>query len=588
MKIDDKEVDRKIVDFYLACLERMPEDELLAKAKDVPQATKGFRPKHADPKIVRQRLRPYFAQSGEYPVGFLDLLREATLQAKFLAVVDETVLIKAVNLFADYLGRAAFYAAMLLDKRDALRDKARELIAEWKGDEPTQNESEAAARKLTNLFNPFLLQVLELTANMPATTNLSKKNPSTSTSTELTVAQKDELIDKSPLVRRLRRELKEASDGARKASAELVTLSVNCKNLSARMISANSELASLRDADQLNVDQRVARIFSERISPWFKTSERLRVSAQKLERDPLKRAEEVLRRQAEVDLRFGLREQHREQLEKVREFKTRIEEAKRESLRPLPDLVEVSSLLNNKILELENLLKEGSSCSGIESASYKKFAAAVQGCMKIDDVFGHREQLKHLSDNGQWEVSEIAKAYELLSAAALRFYLGDHKKLRPKDLTELGSGSPLQALRQCVVNRQRCTLLIDGHNVLFRWRPLLGQYFDGEVPGVRARAALIERLQQMAVAIPEVTTDLWFDGPQAEDQTICENLRVRFSGGVGRDRADQQIIAHLKYLHEQQDKGLKIVVTADQEFADAARKLDAMTMAPLELLNLMR
>ena len=588
MKIDDKEVDRKIVDFYLACLKRMPEDDLLAKAKGVPQATNGFRPEHADPKIIRQRLEPYFAQSGKYPAGFLDLLREATLQAKFLAVVDETVLIKAVNLFADYFGRAAFYAAMLLDKRDALRDKARELISKWKGDEPRQDESEAAARKLTNLFNPFLLQVRQLTANIPVTTNLPKKSFSTSTSTELTDAQKDKLLGKIPLVRTLRRELKEATEGVTKASAELVTLSGKHTTLSAQMIIVNSELASLRDTVQLTVDERVARIFSERISPWFKTSERLRVSAQKLERNPLKRAEEVLRRQAEVDLRFGLRAQHREQLQKVREFKTRIEEAQRESLSPLPDLVEVSSLLDAKILELEKLLKEGSSCYGIESASYKKFAAAVQGCTKIDDVFGHREQLKHLSDNGQWEASEIAKAYELLSAAALRFYLGDHAKLQPKDLTELGSGSPLQALRQCVVNRQRCTLLIDGHNVLFRWRPLLGQYFDGEVPGVRARAALIDRLQQMAVAIPEVTTDLWFDGPQAEDQTICENLRVRFSGGVGRDRADQQIIAHLKYLHEQQDKGLKIVVTADQEFADAARKLNAMTMAPLELLNLMR
>ena len=64
---------------------------------------------------------------------------------------------------------------------------------------------------------------------------------------------------------------------------------------------------------------------------------------------------------------------------------------------------------------------------------------------------------------------------------------------------------------------------------------------------------------------------------------MSDNLRVRFSGGSGSNRADRQILAFLHHLGTASPELTRAVVTADQDEARAAERSHAMVMAPEEL-----
>ncbi len=67
------------------------------------------------------------------------------------------------------------------------------------------------------------------------------------------------------------------------------------------------------------------------------------------------------------------------------------------------------------------------------------------------------------------------------------------------------------------------------------------------------------------------------------ERTVSENLRIRFSGGSGSNRADRQILAFLHHLGTASPDFIRAVVTADQDEARAAERSGAMAMAPEEL-----
>jgi len=130
---------------------------------------------------------------------------------------------------------------------------------------------------------------------------------------------------------------------------------------------------------------------------------------------------------------------------------------------------------------------------------------------------------------------------------------------------------------------QRATLVVDGHNVLFTLPALFRPFFENGNPGGRARDALEQRLAALARRHPRLDIQLWFDGGTVSERTVSDNLRVRFSGGSGSNRADRQILAFLHHLGTASPELTRAVVTADQDEARAAERSHAMVMAPEEL-----
>ena len=88
MKINDKELPTEILEYFKQSIDEMSDKELIEMSKAIPDAIRGFRPNHADPKVIRKRLVPMLA-SAEAPVQLQKLLQAATIQRKFIAVLSE-------------------------------------------------------------------------------------------------------------------------------------------------------------------------------------------------------------------------------------------------------------------------------------------------------------------------------------------------------------------------------------------------------------------------------------------------------------------------------------------------------------------
>ncbi len=90
---------------------------------------------------------------------------------------------------------------------------------------------------------------------------------------------------------------------------------------------------------------------------------------------------------------------------------------------------------------------------------------------------------------------------------------------------------------------------------LRRLHPLLGR--------VAARAA---KAQVQVVA----------DGHDSNQRTLAANLRIVWSGGEGRNRADGVLLGQLRHLRRGADAPMVFVVTNDQEIRRDATALGAM------------
>jgi predicted RNA-binding protein with PIN domain len=141
----------------------------------------------------------------------------------------------------------------------------------------------------------------------------------------------------------------------------------------------------------------------------------------------------------------------------------------------------------------------------------------------------------------------------------------------------------MYALQSELARGRPCTLVVDGHNVLHKLPNLFRVDYEAGQPGAKARKSLESRLLGLCSKYSTLSVQLWFDGPFVEERAVTSNFRVRFSGGVGSDRADRQITSYLQHLQSSSPGELRAVVSADAEVAQHGRQAGAMVMMPVEL-----
>jgi hypothetical protein len=178
---------------------------------------------------------------------------------------------------------------------------------------------------------------------------------------------------------------------------------------------------------------------------------------------------------------------------------------------------------------------------------------------------------------------ETILAYRLVHDAASRVY---DRYLITSDSgkrSESLSGVPMYALQSELARGLPCTLVVDGHNVLHKLPTLFRPDYEAGQPGAKARKALEARLLGLCSKYPMLSIQLWFDGPVVEERAASNNLRVRFSGGSGSDRADRQIVAYLQHLQTSNSKQMRALVSADGEVGHQGQAAGAIVMLPAEL-----
>lgn len=294
-------------------------------------------------------------------------------------------------------------------------------------------------------------------------------------------------------------------------------------------------------------------------------------------------ARRLLERQAESDRQFGLRSALRAEREQCAALLDRLRQAQAESIRPLAELGPGIGALEVRIRQIDSLLGAGSGPPTGTSPALAGLEGALAEADNLDQIAALRQRLIASEPLCLLTEEELDQAFRLLGNASSRMYaragVGRGWTVGRDDL----SGLPLYAIQATLAQGRPTTLVVDGHNVLWKLPTLFRTYYEQGQPGARARRALEDALRVLAGRHPNLTLHLWFDGAVMEDRVLAQNLRVHFSGGVGANRADRQMLAYLAHLSAAGAEEVRAVVTADGEVAVTAQGSGALAMTPQEL-----
>ena len=584
VKVDSQSVDARVITAWKAALKHSDEADLQEFAAKHANLSAGFRKGKVSLPVVVSRIKAMLDQSTDLTVDLRLLLRNATLSRSLLCVLSQKAIDSSHSLLASAYGKLNVYAAMLLDERESIRERGFEQIASWDGVEPTGKEQEEAIQSLQAMFTEFLehVQILGNGAR-PVTKSVAGIGATLVHRHDKKTGQLIvDLREKRQEVNRLRRELQLTQAERDRANTQVQELTVTAGNATTTLNLVTQNYAKLRENFAEQVRETVSCEVDERLVPWLGPAEELAQAAQAIQGDLLQEAEELLQRQASIDQKFGLRSQLDVEKNRCRAMQLRLKEAIKESIRPLPEIGSTVRRLEKRITEIETILQQTAFSNTKSGQAPTLMVEKLQQAQTLEEVATVRRGLLAMESTGLLGSKDVGAAFALIGDVASRLYLQASLGLAEKTGKPSLKGVPLYALQRQLADGHRCTLLIDGHNVLHKLPILFGEHFERGDPGTKAQQALIQKIVVLCSLQEQLTVDLWFDSVQAHDETLRNNFNVHYSGGTGVNRADDQIVAYLQYLSRHKPRQLRALVTADRDEAAKAEASGALIISPLE------
>jgi hypothetical protein len=422
-----------------------------------------------------------------------------------------------------------------------------------------------------------------LLGTVPDSTASDKTNAATITRLQTSLATAERAEAKTA------RELKAIQSQKRDLESNLV-LTERKLTASANALEAlGTQHAQLQHSIESSIERGIEERLNARLYPWLAPAEALDRAARASNTAPLlERARTTLARQAALDRRYGLWSQLHAERAALRDVLAATRTAQLESLRPLPELATTQTELETRITELETLLcigPSGRKSDGPLTAIRQRLAEATS----IDQLAVVHAGIRATADLGVLSGQMLSDAYGLINAAFERCYDQSTRQRGAAPAAVATARTSFIALRRCLEHHTACTLLIDGHNCLFALRELLDLPFDEEGPSPGACQHFAGRLVPVARQHRHLAIQLWFDSSTAAIEPVEENLRVHYSGGTGRDRADQGIISYLRSRVHAPRKSTDhpFVVTADRAEAAEVEATGARVIAPEEFVSLL-
>jgi hypothetical protein len=567
VKIDDREVPAAIVAHWKQALGGLPDAALSGVARAHTSIPAGFRPGKVPPAQVKQRAGALMDTLPGLPQPLRDALRASGLQGELLCVLSEQALERHAGAWCRAFGPVPTSAAMLLDERPAVRALGFSQMAGWGGTELHEQAAERARDELAESFAPFLRRLGPLFDRQgPAAGGKADTAPPAPALRAPRLAQERDLII---ALRRQRQRARQAEREAQAAQAERDALRARLDSTTADLALARAELARVNAALQQTqariedlVRQGVQAQVHERLRPWLAPAEQLQQDVQALTTGPLlDEVQALLRRQAEVDRREGLRSALAAELQRTRALLAEVQRARVDALNPLPQLPEAAQRLQAHAAALQARLEQATRAIQVPSPApavqhphaaasdeaaatpLRRLQQTIAAAPTLDALAALRQHLQAAERLALLTPEQTTAAHALLHEAVSRLY----------DRSALAAGLgqaplpdarafPLQAQQAALARRLPCTLVVDGHNLLHLLPALFRPYHDAQgQPTGRARQALAERH-------PTLHVELWFDGPAHDTRSLSEQVRVHFSGGEGCDRADGAIVGQVRHL----------------------------------------
>jgi hypothetical protein len=563
--------------FCKAAIEDMPDALLVSGARKMPDLFKGLKQDKPNTDLLRQRVLAKL-QLKSPPPPILDILRTATLSESLIDVLSDKVLQQGLPALVDHFGRVPILTAMLLDSRETVRKMAHEELAKPIKDPAKAKLQEKDTFKLR--FKPLLdtlrpvLQDTPYQAPTPRPAGTTAKIAAPALSKE---QQERDILASTPYrqIQKERNALAAERDKLQILSTKLATdLAVQ----TSRANTLSSELGALQSQWRTSIAQGIADGLQHRLAPWLAPIESLAESLP-ANQNALDRAQQMLTRQAQQDKRYGTRAQVTEELAQARSLLAALQTAQQEALRPLPQLAEEIRALATHIATTEARLNQTSLQP--QAPQLRALAQTLNTLHDIDALQNHKKALERTMLAEAWGLPLCQQAYALIDRQVMAIYAEHHPD--PKDISP--PVTPTQHLADCLRHARPCRLLIDGHNLLPKLKPLIGaSYFKvGQGPTAQARALLIERVKTLTALHPLLEADIWFDSPDDQHWSETDNLRVWFSGGKGSDRADGRILENLQSEVYRGTQTTRLVVTEDRELLAQAQGRGAIGVSPLEM-----
>ena len=588
MKIEGETADPRAVAAWKASLASAPSTRILDFVALTPSLQAGFRPGKMTHKVAVTRVQSMLEQAGEMPLTLRELLSGIGLDRSLLAVLSEEAIGEAEGHMRDFFGADALYSAMLLSDREGVRSIGIAGLAKGDFAQPAAEEKEAARAALKELFRPFL-EILggstEPNAAAPLA-SVEKERESANETDKRYALIKSELAEKSREANRLGKDLAQTKAELEKALAQTKGLEASLQTTRASLAAEKTAHQNLAQTVEQAVADETKRRVDARVLPWLAPAEGLAGAvAQSGSNNALDQAEAVLSRQKQADRRYGLWSQLARERDDCLAMIERLNIAKQESIQPLAELGAAADSLMGRVAELERTLGLGA-VTPTPRLAPQELSLRIKDAATLDELATLRADLEASNRLGFLHEGPLSSAYRLIDDACWNLYSTQPDNQAAENDGEWQQMLPLHVLERSLGRGEPCLLLIDGHNALFRLRITLQLEFEGDSPGSRARKQLADRVGALSTRFPNLDTHLWYDGESAHDVSVSRNLVVHYSGGVGSNRADAQIVKYfhsMQYMKATQQHQLKALVTADRDLAKEARIQGAVILAPEEL-----
>jgi hypothetical protein len=577
MTLDEYPLSDEMMAFCKAAIEDMPDALLVSGARKIPELFKGLRQDKPNTDLLRQLVQAKL-QLKSTPSPILDILRTATLSESLIDVLSDKALQQGLPALVEHFGRVPILTAMLLDSRESIRKMAQEELAK-----PIKDAAKAKLQEqdtFKHRFKPLLdtlrpvLHDEPYQASTPRPAGTTAKIAAPTPSKE---QQERDILASTPY-RQLQKERNALVTERNKLQTLNAKLSTDLAGQTSRANTLISELGALQSQWRTSIAQGIADGLQHRLAPWLAPSENL---AQSLpaSQNALERAQQMLTRQAQQDKRYGTRAQVAEELAQARSLLAALQTAQQEALRPMPQLADEIRALATHIDTTQARLNQTSLQP--QAPQLRALAQTLHTLHDIDALQNHKKALERTMLAEAWGLPLCQQAYALIDRQAMAIYAEHHPD--PKDIPP--PVTPTQHLADCLLHARPCRLLIDGHNLLPKLKPLIGAsyYKAGQGPTAQARALLIERVKTLTALHPLLQADIWFDGPDDQHWSETDNLRVWFSGGQGSDRADGRILESLQSDVYRGSQTTRLVVTEDRELLAQAQGRGAIGVSPLEM-----
>ncbi|MBY0453448.1 MAG: NYN domain-containing protein [Burkholderiaceae bacterium] len=606
MKIDDHPVSNAVLQAWKTAVTHATPKAIHTLATQDKSISMGYRVGKVDLGIARTRIQKNLERMKELAPAYRDFLACSTLFSALVNVLSEQALAQLEVQWCDYFGRTEMVAAMLLDERAAVRAMAHQWLPPTPdpaatptptNPQPSTPSRQQAAQALQEELRPLLAHLHTLStdaaqSSAPATVaapTAPAPCEERSSAQEQLLAQA--LRDKDKEIKQLRRELRAETEQHQQQSHALAATQRALETAQTNATSASAHLAALQAQWDERVAQRVHALLDERLLPWLRPAETLADQVNTLAPSSaslLEQAQAVLQKQAATDRQHGLRSQLQTELADCQEAYHQLELARRDCLRPLPELATTAQKLQAHIRQLEKALQTSAPAPLPSHPLLCQIEQALARTHDLQAIAEVRRALQASAPLGWLPAQAQEQAYQLIDQASSKIYAvvgavqGSEKNRR--QLRAL----PLRALQTELAQARPVRLVVDGHNVLYTQTAQFKALYDQGRPEAKAREDLGQKLVALGQRYPTLSIDLWFDGAWQADKTLSAHVREHYSGGHGTDRADQRIVAHLQHLQNHNAHHTRAVVTADQDEALQAESTGALVIAPPELMLWLR